>query len=240
MANQGLLTVGDIVKQGCQQGGNPGLLLTPAGETVSYAVKALRSFLHHIYLNYDFPFLETEASVTVTNDYEISLSAITRYRSINALFLKHADNSASIGRLDQVDYKTLWFRLQEDLYKSPIPEGTPTHFALAPDRSKILIHPIPSVSLSGKILYYRIPDVSAYVDATTAATLDFEDSQALIKVIEQFAREWDKDINPALLSATIAEKMFGQYRVSSEDQGRAQGPIVMKLSSRFFNYGAGD
>lgn len=239
MANQGLLTVGDIIEQGCQQGGNPGLLVVPAGETVSFGIKAFRTLLHHIYLNYDLPMLETEASISTTatpSEYEISLSSITRYRSINAVYLKNGNTS--IGRIEQVDYKTLWFRLQEDLAAATTPKGTPTVFCIIPDRSKILVHPIPDAALTGKILYYRIPDVSAYVEATTAATLDFEDTLMLVKAMEAFARDWDAN-NMVGLSTAIAERMFGQYRVAAEDQGRSGGPIQVKLGSRF-NYRRGD
>ena len=227
MANQGLDTVGDILEQGCQQGGNPGLLVVPAGETISYALKAFRLFLHHIYLTRDFPFLETEGSLIVSaGNQDVSLSALTRYRSINAVFLN------TIGRLEQIDYKTLWMLLQEDLSQTPDLTGIPTRFAIAPDRSKIIVHPIPTIAYTGKLLYYRIPDVSGYVAATTAATLDFEDTLALVKVMEAFARDWDKD-NLGMLSSIIADRFFGQYAAAAEDQGRSGGPIQIKLGSRF-------
>lgn len=233
MANQGLNTVDDILKQGCQQGGNPGLLAVPAGETISYALRAFRTGLHHIYLTYDFPFLETEGSITVSaGNQEVSLASLTRYRSINAVFIN------TVGRLEQTDYKSLWLRSQTDLSQSPDTTGIPTHFAISPDRSKLLLYPIPTAAYTGKILYYRIPDVSGYTGATAANSIDFEDSLALVKMMEEFSRNWDKD-NFVAMTSLVAEKVFGQYRVAAEDQGRDRGPIEMKLGKRF-RYRKGD
>ena len=241
MPNQGLLTVGDIVQQGCQQGGNPGLLEVPVGETVSYAIKAFRTLLHHIYLTRDLPKLETEGSISTSaapSQYQISLSTLTRYRSINAIFLKDS-NSSVLPELEPVDHKTIWRLLQNDLAPSTALTGIPNKFAINPAGDKILIHPIPVGALTGSILYYRIPDVSAYVSATTAATLDFEDSNTLVKMMEDFVRNWDKD-NLVGLAAAVADRSFAQYRASAEDQGRVKGPITAKLSGTWYKYGRGD
>lgn len=234
MPNQGLLTVGEIIEQGCQQGGNPALYQVPAGQSVSWGLKAFRAYLHHVYLTYDLPIMETEGAISISaNSEDVSLSALTRYRSINAIYIN------GVGEIFPENYKTVWKNIQEAKSTTPTQTGIPGQYSASPDRSKLVLYPIPAKAYTGKILYYKIPDVSGYTNATLASALDWEDTLGLVKVMEEFARSWDQS-NMAGIAMMIAEKMFGQYRVSSEDAGRANGPVNMKLSSKYFHYKRGD
>lgn len=229
MPNLGMLTVQQILTQGCQIGKNPGLLNTPPGGTEPYSLTALKLFLHHVSLKYDLPWLLTEASIS-TSSYEISLTALTRYRSIKTLLL---DN---IGEIYQsASYYDIWTKLKTDLAQNPNPSGIPSEFYPAPDRSKLLIYPIPPSSYNGDLLYYRLPDYTAITTATTAAQLDYEDTNGLIKVVESFCKSWDGD-NMAGMVELIAERMFGQYRISSEDVARQHGQNIVRLNPKFFKY----
>lgn len=229
MPNLGLLTVQQILTQGCQQGKNPGLLNTPPGGSEPYSLTALKLFLHRISLKYDLPWLLSEASISTSNNYEISLSSLTRYRSIKSLLL---DN---VGELVQSQsYADIWKKLKKDLSLASTPYGIPNEFYPAPDRSKLLIYPIPSQTYNGDLLYYALTDYSTITTATAANALAYEDTAGLVKVIEAFCKNWDGD-NMAAMVDMIAEQMFGQYRISAEDNARMQRPTV-KLSPTWFNY----
>lgn len=241
MSNIGLWAISDILKQGCQQGMNPGLLEIPDGETESYAFKAFKVFYHHACLTYDFPKLVTEASLVTSNDYEISLSTLTRYRSI-AKCLLFSSSGNFVAELFQPPggYNEVWILLKIDTARSPSTKGIPQLMATKPDKSAIIVHPIPSEVLTVQLLYYRVPDVGAFTTATTAATLEIEDTSALVRVIEAFARNWDGARGDLLgFSTQIAAAEFSQYKASSEDVNRANTQTV-KLSKQWFGYRRGD
>lgn len=229
MPNLGLLSVQNILTQGCQQGKNPGLLNTPPGGSEPYSLTALKLFLHRISLNYDLPWLLTEASVSTSNNYEISLSALTRYRSIKSLLLD------DIGELVQSQsYADIWKKLKKDLSLATTPYGVPAEFYPAPDRSKLLIYPIPQAVKNGDLLYYSLPDYSTITTGTAASALSYEDSAGLVKIVEAFCKNWDGD-NMAAMVDMIAEQQFGKYKISAEDNARMTRP-TLRLSPTWFNY----
>jgi hypothetical protein len=234
----GFLTVAQILTQGCQQGGNPSLVNAPAGYTESLALTFLRSFLHHVYLNYDFGFMLKTAAITTGSGsdgtYSIDLTALTNYRASKGLKLYQVTNP--------LDFQQNWVSLNQqiladlDAAGSP-PTGVPDTFAVKPDKTQIHVHPIPQQIYTGTLYYYKIFDVTS-ATLTTSSIPDFEDSMALVQAVELFTRNYDKDtlVN---LSESIAVKLFSQYRVSQPDAGRVK-PILVRPSPFHFKYQTGD
>lgn len=229
----GLLTFDQIIVQGLQTAGNPGLNRIPAGYTESLAYTFLRLFLHHVFLTYDFSFLVTSASVSTGYgglQHQIDLSALTRYRNIKALRL----NTIKDALFQNQHYEDLWQQIEADSETSPVISGTPVQFAITPDKSIMVLYPIPNVAYTGKVLYYSMPNVSAFISSTV---VPFEDSMALVSAVEQFARNYDKD-TMVNLSTSIAHQLFGEYRAAQEDAGR-QSALAVRLDPATFRYRRG-
>ena len=225
----GYLTRTQIITQGLQQGGNPGLDVIPAGQTISLAVRFFNTFLHHAFLTRDFQFLVTSGNITVTASNElVSLSALTRFRNI--LLVRLEDIRQPLN--NTLSYHEIFAQVEADKDSSPISTGQPIYYASVPDKTSLIFWPIPDKAYTGKILYYRVPDVSTYTDSSV---VEFEDSLALVTAVEMFARNYDKE-DLMVASEAIANKLFGEYRAAEGDMGRAHGHTSLKLSPIHFNY----
>lgn len=230
----GFLTLAQIITQGLQQGGNPGLATIPAGYTESIALTFCKSFLHHIFLNYDFPIqLKWGTFTTGTGadgTYAVSLAGLTRYRSVKMIKLDTIHEPLT----QKLDIADIYTKILSDQDSSPVPTGKPYEYA-AKDKTQLYVYPIPDVTYTGKILYYSMPDVAGY---TTSTVVEFEDTYALINAVAFFARDYDKD-SIMNLTGSIAKQLFGEYRVAVEDVGR-DTVNQLQLSKQFFKYRRGD
>lgn len=202
--------IGDIVTAGLKDAGNPGIQ--------TRGVEFLIGLLNHMDLAYDWDFNQAEASISTSNVHEISLAGVTRYRNIAVLKLVNIKND-----LPQVDYRDLWVRLQEAIDKDT--RDIPYEFATVPDRSKLLVYPRPAAGVvyTGKILYYKQPDPTAYSSSSFPA---FDDTLALEAAVATFAQRYDKEPMQIIVER-VANDLWGRYRARHGDKGRNR-PQQMK------------
>lgn len=230
----GFLTRDQIITQGLQQGGNPGLAAIPSGYTESIAVTFFKSFLHHIFLNYDFPsqvkFGSIQTGTGADGTYSVSLAALTRYRSIKMLKL----DTVADPLAQELDLANTYTKILSSQDNSPVPTGTPNEYAVK-DKTQLYVYPIPDKVYTGKIIYYTMPDISGIGSGTI---VEFEDTYALINAVAMFARDFDKD-SMMSLTGSIAKQLFGEYRAAVEEAGR-DTPNQLKLNKAFFKYRRGD
>lgn len=237
MPGLGALTLAQIETQAAQQGGNPGLLVVPLGYQETPLRTFYRAFLHHLYLNYDLPFMNTQVNITTGTGsdgfWSIDLTGIPRYRAIEVLKLDTVQNEIA----QEPSFKRLWGLVYAALDNTPPPTGIPNLFSVKPARDQVWVYPLPVQVYTGKMRFWRMPDVSTSGLGPNTYP-DFEDTLALIQAGEYFVRNWNKEPLANQVGA-MAEKMFGQYRASVEDTGRNQ-PIQVRPARFVFKYQPGD
>lgn len=239
----GFLTVAQILQQGLLIGGNPGLAQIPQGYTQSPALTFIQAFIHHIYLYFDLPFMLTESAITTGTipnlPYVIDLTpgganAIVNYRNAKMLKLYQITDPLQFEQ----NYPKLKARILADYDNAnggTPPMGIPQIFSVNPQKTQIIVWPIPIQVYTGTLWAYLIPSAAAI---TTGTTLDYEDTNGLIQAVAMFARDYDKDTMVSL-TEKIANQLFGEYRVNTEEANRAT-PNIPQLDSNRFRYRYGD
>lgn len=216
MANLNTYTRDQIIAQGLQQGGNPGLANLMPGETVSRAVRFFNAAMHHMFLVFDLPGIETTGSINTSASpaYEASISTLTRFRSTRSI--RVSGESAEL--MPANNYSEIWQRIQLDLEQSTVPTGTPENYFLKPAGDAFVLYPIPNAIKTLKVVYYAMPNIDAWTGSTT--DFNFNDTLTMITMMEWFAKNWDKKVTEAVLAQQYVEKLFGQGRVAADDKGR--------------------
>lgn len=203
----GISTLGTVITAALNQAANPGI--------ATQALDFVKELFHHLYLTRDFGFNRAEASLTIASG-EISLSGVTRFRNVNKLRITGLST-----RLEEKPYKDLWDSITEDNETSTT--GTPQYFAVSDDRTKIVLWPKPdSTYTAAKMLYYKIPDTSAW---TTATTPEFEDTLAIRLAVVDFALNHDKEPLQLIIERQVP-LVFASYQSRTDPTGRANQPTL--------------
>ena len=212
-------TLGTTITSALQRASNPG----PSAEALAF----VKRLFHHLFLSRDFEFNLATSSVTISSG-TISLSGVTRFR--NAHVLKITDIESP---LEEIPYKDIWPLVEEANDNSTT--GTPGYFAVNPARTSIILYPVPqSTYTTGDLLYYKIPDTSAY---TTSTTPEYEDSLALESAICDWALNYDKEPLQVIVERQ-AKMLHDAYVTMADATGRANQRTLRW--GRAFRYVPGD
>jgi len=195
-------TIGTIITSALARAANPGI----STEALTFAKRLFR----HWYLTKDLSFNLADASITTVNTHEISLTALTEFRSV--YFLKLVDIQHP---LEEFHYKDLRPRIIHDAENSST--GTPSHFTTDPDRTKLLLWPRPSKVYTGTLRYYKAPATSAW---TTGTFPEYEDALAIETAIADWAMNYDKEPLGVLVTR-LTEQLQAEYENRHEPAWRA-------------------
>jgi len=195
-------TIGSIITSALRRAANPGI----SAEALVFA----KRLFSHWYLTKDLSFNIASTSVTTVNTNEISLSALTTFRSVYLLKL-----STISEPLQEAHYKDLWPLIQEDSDNQAT--GVPTHFTVEHDRTKILLWPRPSKVYTGTLKYYKAPDTTAW---TTGTFPEYEDALAIETAIADWAMNYDKEPLGVLVTR-LTEQLQAEYENRHEPRWRA-------------------
>lgn len=208
----GILNRGEIIDQGLQLGGNPGLT-TRARVFLNLALRRLER-------SYAWDHLQKEdTSLTTTSGTEnVSLSGITDFRKVVELWLGAGNsNSASSGALVQEPWRNLWTRINYDRAQSNT--GRPTHYAVDSNGSRLIFWPIPDDAYSLRLLYMSQTAELSTSDTTAydADTPTFPDSTTLVNLVAFFARRWDAgERDPVALSRAAVQSALEDTLLSEQ------------------------
>lgn len=220
------LNRGQIINQGLQLGGNPGLNTNPPGVTGdTLAQQFFNLLLDHTLRGEDWPFLRKVTTVNSSGGpggfyNKIPGSALpSDYSRIHRL---HAPKDQLY--LQQVPHEDLWIKLQNDVASSAAPtSSTPRLFSVdegstitnlgPPD---IYLYPNPNASYTYDLIYYAIP---------TPLTLDsqvpvFPDHLSLVYAIAEWAKDYTRDTTQAM-AVSAALKIKAMFKANMNDQGRS-------------------
>lgn len=219
-----LLTRAQIINQGLHQGGNPGLSVLQSGETVSKAVRFFNSAMHHMFLVYDLPGIESTGSLVTTAGTEtVSISGLTRFRSTRSIRVSGEDMELTPAN----NYSELWQKVELAKEQSTVQRGTPLEYFINPGRTAYLLHPIPDEAYTLKVVYYALPNIAAWDDSTTE--FGFDDTLTMVSMMDFFAKHWDKNVTESVLIKGWMDQQFGQHRAAGEDVGRHK-PATLKFN----------
>lgn len=208
-----MATLTTIITEGLELGGNPGL-----SSGSNRALQFLKFLLRHLFTTYDWEFLKTTASAAANaGDYSIVSTAIpSDYRAIAQL---------SVDTEPDPMVQIPWERIERlRANQSALVDGKPTHFSVRETSGtrQILVWPKPVSRYTFAMLYYSLPDTSAYTGATENP---FPDDQPLMLAVAHFAQAYDKEQLQVLIAQT-AKSVWDEYRTSHRDQGRASVEIL--------------
>lgn len=205
-----ILTRGQIISEGLELGGNPGLS--------DRARVFLNILLNHIERVWDWTYLEKEAPISLSaGDEKASLAAVTDFGKVLQV---HMDKDGV--PLKQVRYDEIWRKIRVD--QGANSQGTPTEFAVEPDKTDLVVWPIPKKAAAGKLRYISVPvqpDPGAANEVTYNADVpNFPDSYALVMAVAEFAKLYDQEEFFALTDQLVA-RIMAEARVAEWDNSRA-------------------
>ena len=194
----GLLTRGEIIDQGLQLGGNPGLT-TRARVYLNLALRRLETAFAWDHLQ------KEDTSLTTTAQSEVvSLSGITDFRKVVELW-QGAGTSDSAGNrpLTQRPWREIWAKINRDRAQSQY--GRPREYAVDTNGNRLIFWPIPDDARGLRLLYLS---QTAEQDTSDTATYDadtptFPDSTVLVNLVAEYARRWDSDPAYAIAKSAV-------------------------------------
>jgi hypothetical protein len=215
-------TIDQIVTEGLELGGNPGLTVR--------ATAFLKFLLDTIYRVQDWEFLRTTADVLADagNFAKLSVALPATYRAIKQVTVQGGDSQPLI----QMPFEEIHRVQKKDIaLGANASSGKPLYFATSEEAAAIslLFYPIPDTRYTYELVYYKQPDVLAY---TGASKPEFSDSSALIMAVAHFAQQWDQN-NMQELIRREAKNISDAYRLNHRDTGRA-GVIVLPFDEVAF------
>lgn len=171
----GILTFAEIVTQGLEKSGNPGI--------VTLAGTFLNTFLDTLARARTWPALAKTATITTGSPTNVvSLASVTDLEFIKEVYFQ------DLGKLrEDQSWEHLTWQLAEDARYSAV--GVPSHYALAPDKSQLIIWPKPDTARTGSLFYQRQP---AEITVTSNVPW-YHDASALVDAVTEFSLFYDKE-----------------------------------------------
>ena len=211
MARLNILNRGEIITEGLQLGGNPGLS-TRAGIFVNI-------FHDELCAAYDWPFLLYEESITVDTTGTFDLSTLTKTcRAIRGIRLASEQSILTEWGEDFVDMRV---RLLADADSGST--GKPTHFITDPDRSndQVYFYPKPDASYSATIWYYYQPD-----EITSDATVpEIPSAAVMVNAVAAFASRFDGSNMLQILDTEVI-KAVRNLRANMGPDGKQRQKVI--------------
>ncbi len=215
------LTLGQIVTEGLELGGNPGL--------VTRATTFCKLLADHIFRAEDWEWLLKSATIQAdaSNFGKISNSGLpTDYRAVRQLFATSDTSGTVMQPVQQVPYEQLLINILNDNQNSITSGQVPTHFAVdmgaGAAAAVIYLWPKPDHRVTFNLRYYQLPDVSAY---SAGAVMDFPDSWSFVGAVAHYAQSYDKETLQSIIQ-NEARSIIDQYRLNHRDAGRASVEVV--------------
>jgi hypothetical protein len=212
----GFLTIDQIVAEGLDLGGNPGI--------TTRATTYLKYLLHTLYRTDDWEFLlKSATALSDVGDFgKISAAALPAdYRAIRQLHI-----APDPMPLQQVPFEDLSVMRNNDAATGSSASGSkPRLFAIdngGGSKGDFYVYPKPDTRYTFNLRYYRLPDVTAYTGATIP---EFDDSAALVMAVAHFAQSYDQNTFQELMRQE-ARAIANSYRLSHRDIGRAAVEIL--------------
>lgn len=204
-----MATLGDIITEGLELGGNPGL---STGD--NRALRFLRFFFQHLFQSFDWEFLETEAVVTPDGgDFSVISATIpATYKAVRQLSIQ-----GELYPLRQIPYEQIKILRSS---QTSLSSGKPTHFAVRETSGarQILLYPKPNASYNYDLIYYYVPDTSVYAAGTPNPIPNSD--HVISMAVAHFAQAYDKEQLQVLMDR-LAQDVWAEYRRSHRDVGRA-------------------
>lgn len=236
----GLMTRDQIIHDGLNWGGNPGLanaLTGQSGATVSLAVRMLNMVLQHIHRAKPWPWLKKRTTVQAdaTDTDKIPASALpSNYRALINLRPQGVKFSG-LGLTQEHDIDRLQALRSIASENGSPTQPSPEQFAIdegtrtsTEERLDIWLYPKPSTRLTFDLSYLYLPsDLAAGTDKPI-----FPDHLILVNLITAWAKDYQRDMTTATALA-LANKAIAEYAAAAADKGR-QTNLQLEFDEVYF------
>lgn len=207
MARLSILNRGEIVTQGLEEGGNPGITLL--------ANTFLNNFLDEVYAAYDWPFLLKEESITISTSAVSVASLSETYRKTKAIHLDDSDFELQEWKFGFTDLRRRIRNADRDSQTNE-----PLFFFPDPDTSLDQIHvfPVPDKSFPATLWYYFQPaELTADANVPTLPS-----ASLMVAAVADFAARYDREDTQIIMAQNVRKAVrelrrnirdFGQQRM---------------------------
>lgn len=210
------VTIADIVQEGLELGGDTSLIDRATPYLVLLLAKLAR--------DYDWPeLLKTQSITALKETARIDISGISDYKATRKV---RFDEITAPLLESKGGYPDLIHTVEEAEREGNY--GTPREYVIEPDKTDLILYPIPEKQYSGHLLYYSIP--ATPTDDTEEPW--FEDTAALVMAVAEFAKLHQQESLVQLVQAQV-DTMVARTRMAARDRGRDR-PVTMRRDPNSF------